>query len=189
MVFHRAAVHHHDAVACVDFRMGSNLSVFKGYHDRGCLECGTRFQHIADGVITHFVIVAVARFHHVDNGFYFSGLYFHQYGNAHTGVYLFQLVYQCFFANILHAHVDGGNDVAAVYGSNVHYVQVFVHHLLAMGDTVTSFQQRIKGKFDTVFGSLRCIGIEVAECTCRQRTERFLTLVERLFMEASFIFV
>jgi hypothetical protein len=58
-----------------------------------------------------------------------------------------------------------------------------------MGDTVTSFQQRIKGKLDTVFGSLRCIGVEVAECTCRQRTERFLTLVERLFMEASFVFV
>ena len=101
----------------------------KCHHDRGGLEGGARFQHVADGVVAHFVILSVARFHHIDDCLYLSGLHFHQYGDAHIGVDFLQFVYQCLFTNVLHAHIDGGDDVATVYGSDVHYVQVFVHHL------------------------------------------------------------
>ena len=189
MVFHRAAVHHHDAVTRIDFRVGSNLPVFKGYHDRSGLEGRTRFQHIADGIVAHFVIVAVTRFHHIDNGFYLSCLYFHQYGDTYAGIDFLQLIYQRFFANILHAYVDGGDDIATVYGSDVHYVQVFVHHLLAVGDAVTSFQQRVECQLDTVLCPLRRIGIEVAQRTGGQRAERLFTLVVSLFVETAFVFV
>ena len=189
MVFHCAAIHHHDAVSCIDFCVGSDLSVLQCHHDRGGLEGGARFQHVADGVVAHFVILSVARFHHIDDCLYLSGLHFHQYGDAYIGVDFLQFVYQCLFTNVLHAHVDGGDDVATVYGSDVHYVQVFVHHLLAVGNAVASFQQGVKGKLDAVLCPLCRIGVEVAQCTGCQRTERFFTLVISLLVEAALVFV
>ena len=132
VVFHDTAMHRLLSVAGVYDIVRSDFSVFQSYHDRGCLEGRTRFEHIADCIVAYFIIFTVSALRHIDDGFYFSGCNFHQYDYTHGGVQLFQLVYQCFFANILHTYIDGGDQVATVDRGDIDNVQVFVHHLLAV---------------------------------------------------------
>ena len=56
----------------------------------------------------------------------------------------------------------------------VYDIQVFIHHLLTVGNTVSSFQQGVEGQFNAVTGSHGCIGIETAQGLGCQRTERLL---------------
>ena len=76
-VFHRPSVHHFDTVSRIHFVIGGDVPVFKSHHDRSCLKGGTRFEHVADGIVTHFVIIAVRRFHHVDDCFHLACGDFH----------------------------------------------------------------------------------------------------------------
>ena len=107
MISHFAAIHHHNTIPGVYFCFRCDLSIFKGHHDGSCLESRARFHHVTDGIVAHFVIVAIVSFHHVDDGFHFTGLYFHEYCNTYSGINFFQLVYQCFLADILHAYIEG----------------------------------------------------------------------------------
>ena len=189
VVSHLAAVHIHNTVARVYLGIRGYLAIFQCHHNGGCLEGGARFQHIADGITVHFVVIAVSGFHHVDNGLYFSGSHFHQYGYPDIGIDFLQLVYQGFFADVLHAYVEGGYDVTTVYRGKVYDIQVFIHHLLTVGNTVPSFQQGVEGQFNAVTGSHGCIGIETAQGLGCQRTERLFTLVVYLFVEPASVFV
>ena len=168
VVFHDTSVHRHLSVAGVYHIVRSNLAVFESYHNRSRLESGPRLKHITDGIVTHFVILAVLALHHVDDCFHFSGSYFHQYHHAYAGIQLFQLVYQCFLANILHAYVDGTNQIATVNRRHIDNVQVFVHHFLAVRQSVPSFQDSVESKFDTISGSFGCICIHISQRTGSQ---------------------
>ena len=189
MIPHLTTVHHHYTVSGIYFRLRSNFPVFKGYHDRSRLECRPRFHHIANGIITHFIIVAVTSFHHVDDSFDFTCFHFHQYGYTYSSIDFFQLIHQCFLADILHTYIESGDNVAAIYGSYIYDVQVFIHHFLAVRDTVTSFQQSVKSQFDTILCPLCSICIEVTQCTGCQGAKRLFTLIIYLFVETAFVFV
>ena len=139
MIPHLATVHHHYTISGIYFCLRSNLSVFKGHHDRSRLECRTRFHHVTNGIITHFIIVTVTCFHHIDDSFDFTRFHLHQYSYTYGSIDVFQHIHQCFLADILHAYIEGGDNVTAIYRSYIYDVQVFIHHLLAVRDTVTSF--------------------------------------------------
>ena len=117
------------------------------------------------------------------------GSHFHQYGYPDVGIDFLQLVHQGFFADVLHAYVEGGYDVTTVYRGKVYDIQVFIHHLLTVGNTVPSFQQGVEGQFNAVTGSHGCIGIETAQGLGCQRTERLFTLVVYLFVEPASVLV
>lgn len=101
VVFHDTTVHRLLSVAGVYDIVRSDFSVLQSYHDRCRLESGSRLKHITDCIIAYLVIFAVSALGHINDGFYLSGCYFHQYDYTYGSIQLFQFVYQCFFANIL----------------------------------------------------------------------------------------
>ena len=145
VVPHLASIHVHHPVTGVYQGVWRYFSVFQGHHDRGRLESRTGFQQVADGVAVHLVVLSVAGFGQVDDGFHFAGGNFHQHGDAHESVDALQFVTQCFLANVLHADVDGRNHVTAVLRRNVDYVEVAVHDLLAVGDAVAAAKHGVEG--------------------------------------------
>ena len=168
MVFHDTSIHRHLAVAGIYHIVRRDFSVFKSYHDRGRFESRPRFEHITNSIVAHFVVLTVFALHHVDDGFHFSGSYLHQYHHTHTGIQLFQFIHQCFLANILHTYVDSTNQIATVNRWHIDNVQVFVHHLLTVCQSVPSFQDGVESKLDTISRSFGCVCIHISQCTGSQ---------------------
>ena len=70
--------------------------------------------------------------------------------------------------NILHAYVDGTNQIATVNRRHIDNVQVFVHHFLAVRQSIPCFQDSVESKFDTMSGSFGCICIHISQRTGSQ---------------------
>ena len=136
VVFHVSAVHLHYAAARVDDCRSVDYSVVESHHHRSCLENRAWLEQVADSMVLSFGIVALAVSFHVDDGFHVAGLHFHHDGYSHVGTYVLQHVYEASFCQVLHAHVDGCNDVGAVDRRRVCDVEKLVHHLAAVLDAV-----------------------------------------------------
>ena len=87
-------------------------------------------------MVLPFGVVTLAVSFHVDNGFHVACLYFHDDGYSYVCTYLLQHVYEASFCQVLHAHVDGCNDVGSVDRRCVCDVEELVHHLAAVLDAV-----------------------------------------------------
>ena len=168
MVFHDTSIHRHLAVAGIYHIVRRDLSVFKSYHDRGRFESRPRFEHITNSIVAHFVVLTVFALHHVDDGFHFSGTYLHQYHHTHARIQLFQLIHQRLLANILHTYIDSTNQIATINWWHIDNVQVFVHHLLTVCQSVPPFQDGVESKFDTISRSFGCVCIHISQCTGSQ---------------------
>ena len=153
MVFHGAAMHHVDTVLCVYFLVRGNVAVFQCDHDGSSLESGAWFHHVRYGIVLDFAVDAVVSFGHVHDGFNLAGLYFHEDSHAYISVDFLQLVEQGLFGDVLHTHIDGGDDVTTIYRRDVYNIQVFVHDLLSMAYTLFAFQDGIVLQFQSIFGT------------------------------------
>ena len=56
-------------------------------------------------------------------------------------------------------------------------IQVFIHHFLAMCQSVPPFQDGVKSQLYAISGSFCRIGINISQRTCCQRAKRFFPLI------------
>ena len=70
--------------------------------------------------------------------------------------------------NILHTYIDSTNQIATINWWRIDNVQVFVHHLLTVCQSVPPFQDGVESKFDTISRSFGCVSIHISQCTGSQ---------------------
>ena len=93
---------------------GVDHPVIEGHEEGGHLEDRAWLTTVTDGIVDHLIVFAVFCTAHVDDGFHIACLHFHQDGHTHLTANLLQFVDDRPFCQVLHAHVDGGHNVAAV---------------------------------------------------------------------------
>ena len=67
-----------------------------------------------------------------------------------------------------HTYIDSTNQIATINWWHIDNVQVFVHHLLTVCQSVPPFQDGVESKFDTISRSFGCVCIHISQCTGSQ---------------------
>ena len=89
-------------------------------------------------MVLDFAILSVCHFLHVDDSLDVTGGNLHDDGDTHIAVDQLQFVDDGTLSQILHAYVDGRNDVGTVNGRYICDVQESITHLAAVNDTILS---------------------------------------------------
>ena len=171
MVFHRPAMHLHDATAGrnLETRVVRNDAVIQS-HEEGChLEHRTRLTTVADGRVDSFGILSVTHASHIDNGLHVARLNLHQDGHAQVGIHFGQLhlLNQGTLGQVLHVHVDGCHDVSTVNRWNLRDVHHLVEHLLAVLHTIVTTQQRVERQFYAATGRVNLAEHDAHRALCQ----------------------
>ena len=91
-------------------------------------------------MVFQFAVFPVLTAFHVNDSLHVARGHFHHNHHAHPCANLLHLFEKRAFGQVLHAHVDGGNDVGSVNWGRVHDVEEPVEHLATMDNAVRTTQ-------------------------------------------------
>ena len=143
VVFHVPAVHLPYTAARFHMQGGIYDSIVQSHQQGGWLEHGTWLQQVAHGVVVYLSILSVEAFLHVDDRLDVARLDFHDDGDTHVAIDFLQLVDDRTLCQVLHAHVEGRDDVGTVDRRGVGDVQELIAHLSAVYNTIGASQDRV----------------------------------------------
>jgi len=176
-VSHISPIHFSNSRTCIYHIIGCNITVFHCNHDTGCLKCRSWLHHTTNGIVFYFLIFPTFSLCHIDNRFHIAGFYLHQDHYTRRSIYFLQFVNQRFFTNILHVYVNCCYYITPVFWRNINNIHKPIHHFLPMSFTISTSQNGIERKFDTIFCTFRRIGIKASQCSRGKRAKRFLSSV------------
>ncbi len=156
-------------------------------HERNQFEGGARFAAHRDGVV-HVVAYGAAVACKVGDGAYLARLHLHDDGCAAGGVLVEYLFSQLGFHDVLHIHVDGGDQVVAVDGFHVlfryHGYPDVPHQTDTEVPSVAARKELVERRFEAELARF-------AQGTCREGPVGFVPLgilgVDEAAAQASFI--
>ena len=156
VVAHLRSVHFVRSARAIYFVRSVDDTVVESHHQRCRLEHRSGFQQVAHGVVLPFAVFAVGAFLHVHDGFHVACLHFHDDGHAHVAVDFLQFFNDSALGQVLHAHVDGRDDVGSVNGWPFGDAQVFVQHFLALHHAGLAAQGAVEVLLQTALGRVLC---------------------------------
>ena len=161
-VLHIPPVHQHLSVAGVHHVARVEVAVVEGHHKRGGLEHRSRLEQVAHGIVFLLVILSVLVARHVDDGLDIARLNLHEHGHALGGVDLLKLGDERLLGEVLHAHIDGRDYVAAVLGLHTDARHIAAARFLPVPHSRFAAQHGVVAQFEP---EARCVlaGIETAD--------------------------
>ena len=100
-------------------------------------------------MVLNLSIFTVATFVEIDDCFHITRRYLHHNGHTYVTINLFQLVNQCTFGQVLHADINGRDDVGTVNRGGVSDIKESIAHLTTVNDTIRTTKDRVVRKFQT----------------------------------------
>ena len=185
-IAHFAAVHLFNTAAHVHYICHVYVAIVHADKERHGFEHRPWLVQVLYSIGIYFLIAAVGHAAQTCHGFNVAGAHLHQYAHARVGVNLGKLVRESFFADVLHAYVECGHHIVAVYGGFVYDGKVAVEHLLAVCRPLLATQNRVKAQLKSC--ARFAVGlVQVANSTCCQVAERVLAHFELFGMKAAHI--
>ena len=109
MIFHSPTIHQFDTIPRINVIIHTYFVVIESHHKRHRFKHRPWFHQVADSLISHFTILSVTASSHVNNGFHITGLDFHQNNRTYFAIFLFELINNCLFTEVLHFNVNGSD--------------------------------------------------------------------------------
>ena len=138
-------------------------------------------------MILYFSVFTIKAFFHVDDGLDVAGSHLHDQCHANISVDFLQLINDSSFSKVLHANVNGCDNVCPINGRRVHDVKKLVEHLATMHDAILPTENGIVGQLKSkprrVFSS-----IHGTHGSTSQRTIGALSRIEFFVVETTGIF-
>ena len=183
-IAHFSTIHLLDAAADVHHVRHFDVSVVHGDEEGHGFEDRPRLVEVLHRVGIDFLIGAVAHACQTRHGFDVACGDFHEDADAGVGTDFHEFLVECVFAEVLHAHVNGGEDVAAVFRRLVNDLEESVQHFLSVGDTRFSAQDGVETQFQSCSSRVFAF-VEVSDGSDGESAVRVLSGGELLHVEAS----
>jgi len=187
VVVHLGAMHRDLSVAGGHHEGGVHHPVVECDHHRCRLEHAAGFQKVGHGMVASLQQLSVHLFQ-VDDGFHVAGGHLHDDGHSYVGVDFTHLVGHRFFRDVLHLHIDGGDDVLAIDRFHVDELEHLVSHSLVVEYSRGATQDAVKGLLQSETGLVH-LSIHVAHGAVGERAERPATRIVLVEVEAAYVFV
>ena len=109
-------------------------------------------------MILYFPVFTIKAFLHIDDGLDVTGSHLHDQCHANISIDFLQLVDDSSFSKVLHANVNGCDNVCSIDGRCVHDVKKLVEHLATVHDAILPTEDGVVGQLKSkprrVFSSI-----------------------------------